>query len=252
VLGTPSHVTKEFRHVTRPKQPKRRPTVPWQIVDADLFRWFPLTLIEFWHGTSAIGDIMKLSSHPKGGLLKMESVCVLCASVLLQAAPWVRDGLELDMDWASNLAWTPLLNSLVCSPSLFGMFRLGPVSQRWITSPRRCHGTRKLKTLTMWYWCETRSNWNPSSAHGTQTHSRWRSYGLTNRELSGHRHTELMLCFDGLVPQDGSWGCCIHVPSIVEAIESVFPMMASSSSSMLLECNNIRYQQILNYVIVQT
>ena len=187
-----------------------------------------------------------------GGSLKTDSVCVLCASVLLQAAPWVRDGLELDMDWASNLAWTPLLNSLVCSPSLFGMFWLGPVSQRWITSPRRCHGTRKLKTLTMWYWCETRFNWNPSSAHGTQTHCRWRSYGLTNEVLLGHRQTELMLCFDGLVPQDGSWACCIHVPSIVEAIESVFPMMASSSSSMLLECNNIRYQQILNYVIVQT
>jgi len=131
------------------------------------------------------------------------------------------------------------------------MIQLELVSQSWITSPWWCRGTRQLKILTMWYWCETRFNWNPSSAHGTQTHCRWRSYGLTNEVLLGHRQTELMLCFDGLVPQDGSWACCIHVPSIVEAIESVFPMMASSSS-MLLESNNIRCQQILNYVVVQT
>jgi len=86
-----------------------------------------------------------------GGSFKTDSVCVLCASVLLHAAPWVRDGLELDMDWASNLVWTPLLDSLVCSPSLFGMFQLGPGSKRWITSPRWCRGTRQLKILTMWY-----------------------------------------------------------------------------------------------------
>jgi hypothetical protein len=31
------------------------------------------------------------------------------AMILVQAAPRVQDGLKLDMDWASDLAWMPTL-----------------------------------------------------------------------------------------------------------------------------------------------
>jgi hypothetical protein len=40
-----------------------------------------------------------------------QSPYVTWASVLLHAAPGVRDGLEIDLCWASNLAWMPLLGS---------------------------------------------------------------------------------------------------------------------------------------------
>ena len=42
------------------------------------------------------------------GLSKTESVYDLGVHF---TAPGGRDGLEIDMDWASNLAWTPLLAS---------------------------------------------------------------------------------------------------------------------------------------------
>ena len=44
-------------------------------------------------------------------IVKKRSLYATWASVLLEAVPGVRDGLELDLDWASNLAWTPLLAS---------------------------------------------------------------------------------------------------------------------------------------------
>jgi hypothetical protein len=53
---------------------------------------------------------MKLSFHPYVDHRK-QSPNVSWASILLQTGPGARDGLELDMDWASNLAWTPLLDS---------------------------------------------------------------------------------------------------------------------------------------------
>ena len=65
------------------------------------------------------------------------------ASVLLHTAPGARDGLELDLDWASNLAWTPLLDSygggqgggcprpsFMCSPSPWGVLQLGPKGEK--------------------------------------------------------------------------------------------------------------------------
>jgi hypothetical protein len=53
---------------------------------------------------------MKLSFHPYMDH-KKRSPDTSWAFNLLQTGPGARDGLELDMDWNSNLAWTPLLDS---------------------------------------------------------------------------------------------------------------------------------------------
>jgi hypothetical protein len=66
--------------------------------------------MEFGPQTKSIGYLMKLSFHPYVDHRK-QSPDASCTSILLQTAPVARDGLELDMDWASNLAWTPLLDS---------------------------------------------------------------------------------------------------------------------------------------------
>jgi hypothetical protein len=68
------------------------------------------TPIEFGPQTKAIGYIMKLSFHPYVDHQKW-SPDTSWASILLQTGPGARDGLELDMDLASNLAWAPLLDS---------------------------------------------------------------------------------------------------------------------------------------------
>jgi hypothetical protein len=66
--------------------------------------------MEFGPQTKVIGYLMKLSFHPYVDHQK-RSPDASCASILLQTGPGARDGLELDIDWASNLAWTPLLDS---------------------------------------------------------------------------------------------------------------------------------------------
>jgi hypothetical protein len=53
---------------------------------------------------------MKLSFHQYMDHQK-RSPDTSWASILLQTGPEARDGLELNLDWASNLAWTPLLDS---------------------------------------------------------------------------------------------------------------------------------------------
>jgi hypothetical protein len=59
--------------------------------------------MEFGPQTKAICELMKLSFHPYVDHRK-RSLDASYASVLLQTGPGARDGLELDMDWASNLA----------------------------------------------------------------------------------------------------------------------------------------------------
>jgi hypothetical protein len=66
--------------------------------------------MEFRPQTKAIGYLMKLSFHPYMDHRK-RSPNTFWASILLQTGLEARDGLELDMDWVSNLAWTPLLDS---------------------------------------------------------------------------------------------------------------------------------------------
>jgi len=59
--------------------------------------------MEFGPQTKAIAYLMKLSFHPCMDH-PIRSPNVFWASVLLHAGPGIRDGLEFDMDWASNLA----------------------------------------------------------------------------------------------------------------------------------------------------
>jgi hypothetical protein len=93
-----------------PNGPKDSDAAPWQILDVNLFQWFLLTPMEFGPQTKAIGYLMKLSFHLYVDHWKRSSD-VSWASILLQTGPGARDGLELNLDWASNLAWTPLIDS---------------------------------------------------------------------------------------------------------------------------------------------
>jgi hypothetical protein len=71
--------------------PKARQTgdaAPWQILDVNLFRRFPLTQDEFWHDTSAIGSTMKLSFQPY--IECPTSPYATWASVLLHTAPGLQ------------------------------------------------------------------------------------------------------------------------------------------------------------------
>jgi hypothetical protein len=43
-----------------PKAHQTSDAAPWQILDVNLFRIFPLTQDEFWHETGVIGSSMKL------------------------------------------------------------------------------------------------------------------------------------------------------------------------------------------------
>jgi hypothetical protein len=69
-----------------PKAHQTGDAAPWQILDVNLFRRFPLTQDEFWHETGAIGSSMKFCfqpyiEHPK------PSPYATWASVFLRTAP---------------------------------------------------------------------------------------------------------------------------------------------------------------------
>jgi hypothetical protein len=66
--------------------------------------------MEFLCGTTSISYLIKLYFHPYVDH-KKQSPYVTWASVLVYATPGAQDRLELDLDWAPNLAWTPLLGS---------------------------------------------------------------------------------------------------------------------------------------------
>jgi hypothetical protein len=95
----------------------------------------------FFCGTSSISYLIKLFFHPYVDRQE-QSPYTTWTSILARGASRVRDRLEFDIDWASNLAWMPLLvfldggqgggsprASLVCYPSHWSMLRLGPRSQ---------------------------------------------------------------------------------------------------------------------------
>jgi len=69
---------------------------------SEIHLWSP------WHETSAIGKVIFLAfrayeERPKS------SPYAIWASNIVHAAPGLWGRLELDMDWDSNLIWTPLL-----------------------------------------------------------------------------------------------------------------------------------------------
>jgi hypothetical protein len=81
------------------------------------FLW---TQKEFGYETSSIGKLILLSFHPYKERPK-RSWYVIWATILVRTVPGIRIGFQLDLDWDSNLAWSPLL--LLCtSTSLFKPF----------------------------------------------------------------------------------------------------------------------------------
>ena len=66
-----------------------------------------MTLDEFGPGTSTIGSVLELSFQPYK-VRPNPSPYATVAPVLVQTAPGLRNGLEVDLDWAFNLTWTTL------------------------------------------------------------------------------------------------------------------------------------------------
>jgi hypothetical protein len=96
-LGSPS----VGRPQLGPKAHQTGDAAPWQILDVNLFRRFPLTQDEFWHETGAIGSSMKLCFQPYIEYPKPTPYATL-ASILLRTAPGLRTGLELELLLAST------------------------------------------------------------------------------------------------------------------------------------------------------
>ena len=91
-------------------RPKNCDAAPGQILDVNFLKQFPSTPEEFGPETSTIGSILKLSFQPYK-VRPNPSPYATVVPVLVQTAPGLRNGLEVDIDWASNLGWTPLLAS---------------------------------------------------------------------------------------------------------------------------------------------
>jgi len=92
------------------QRPKNSDATPRQILDVILFRRFPSTPDEFGPETGPIGRVLELSFQPyrvRPNPIPYSTE----APVLVQTAPGLRNGLEVEFDWASNLGWTPLLAS---------------------------------------------------------------------------------------------------------------------------------------------
>jgi hypothetical protein len=79
-----------------PKAHQTGDAAPWQVLDVNLFRRFPLTPDEFWHETSAIVSFMKLCFQPNIERPK-PTLYATWASVLLRTAPGLRTGPELKL-----------------------------------------------------------------------------------------------------------------------------------------------------------
>jgi hypothetical protein len=69
-----------------PKAHQTGDAAPWQILDVNLFRRFPLTQNEFWHEIGAIGRSMKLFFQPYIECPKLTPY-VTWAYILLRTAP---------------------------------------------------------------------------------------------------------------------------------------------------------------------
>ena len=105
---------------------------PWQILDVNLFRRFPLTQDDFRHETGAIGSSMKFRFQPYKERPKPTSYATW-ASILVRTAPGLRTGLELELLWASTLGTRTGLASclLVDLDTLVGLRLLHSLHQSW-------------------------------------------------------------------------------------------------------------------------
>ena len=91
-------------------RPKNSDAAPGQILDINFLGRFLSTPNEFGPDTRAIGSVMELSFQPNK-VRPNPSPYATVESILVQAVLGVRNRLELEFDWASNLGWTPLLAS---------------------------------------------------------------------------------------------------------------------------------------------
>ena len=91
-------------------RPKSSDAAPRQILDVNFLGRFPSTTDEFGPETGSIVRVLKLSFQPYK-VRPNPSPYATVASVLVRAISGVRNRLELEFDWASNLGWTPLLAS---------------------------------------------------------------------------------------------------------------------------------------------
>ena len=91
-------------------RPKNSDEAPGQILNINFLERFPSTPDEFGPETSSIGSVLELS-FPPYKVRPNPSPYVTVAHVSVQTAPGLRNGLEVEFDWASNLGWTPLLAS---------------------------------------------------------------------------------------------------------------------------------------------
>jgi hypothetical protein len=122
-LGRP----KVGRPQLRPKAYQAGNAAPWQILDVNLFRRFPLTQDEFWHETGAIGSPMKLCFQPYIERPKPTPYgpgrpfyCALLLDSELDSnlnCFWSPPrGLEPNQPWTSFLTWKTLLDSIFSNP----------------------------------------------------------------------------------------------------------------------------------------
>jgi hypothetical protein len=105
---------------------------PWQILDVNLFRRFPLTQDEFWHETDAIGSSMKLCFQPYIGRPQLTPYGTW-ASVLMRTAPRLRTGPELKLLLASTSGTRTgsTLDLLLDLENLAGLHLLQSMHHAW-------------------------------------------------------------------------------------------------------------------------
>ena len=110
-LGTckdPLDATLMGSHEIHGPEAKDGGAAPGQFLDVKLSRQFPTTHNEFRHGIRSVGKVIFLAFHPYKERPK-RSKYATWESILVQTAPGLRVGLEIDLDWASNWTCTPLL-----------------------------------------------------------------------------------------------------------------------------------------------
>jgi hypothetical protein len=105
---------------------------PWQILDINLFRRFPLTQDEFWHETGVIGSSVKLCFQPYIERPK-RTLYATWTSVLLRTTPVLRTGLELELLLVSTSGTRTrsILDLLLDLENLAGLHLLQSMHHAW-------------------------------------------------------------------------------------------------------------------------
>ena len=125
-LDTPPNGPK---HDTRSNGPKDGVAAPWQILDADLFRRFPLILKGFRCETTCIGFLIKLAFQPYMDHRKWGPDASWVTS-LRQTGPRGRGRLKIMLDQTFGSCWTSLLVIIASTSSSKFLMTLSNVSNQ--------------------------------------------------------------------------------------------------------------------------